>query len=64
MGLYPPGTAGASSEFPEALMSDLGPARPPFHVRDETKISAENGASALPHEFAQVPLMNVEKTNF
>ena len=34
MGFYPPGDSGVS-QLPEALVTDLGVARPPFHVRDE-----------------------------
>ena len=63
MGLYPPGTSGAE-KIPTKLQSgDLGPASPPFKVRDSWSINSELGEDALPNGFTAVPLMNVEANN-
>ena len=63
MGLYPPGASGAE-KMPASLRDgDLGPANPPFQVRDSESINAKLGQDALPNGFTAVPVMNVEASN-
>ena len=57
MGLYPPGEGGAE-ELPEGLVNDLGPANPPFNVRDSKKVAEELGPNPLPHGFTQIQVMS------
>ena len=53
MGLYPPGKGGAEL-LPDGLVYDLGPANPPFNVRDSKKVAEELGSYSLPHGFTQI----------
>ena len=64
MGMYPPGE-GDIREIPESLVADLGPANPPFNVRDTKAIAEELGYCPLPQGFAAIPVMNygVPNTN-
>ena len=63
MGLYPPGANRQATELPEPLRDDLGPARPPFNVRDTDEISARLGAFALPFGFTAAIVMSPEATH-
>ena len=38
--MYPPGIRGAE-KLPEGLTADLGPANPPFKIRDAKKVNEE-----------------------
>ena len=57
MGLYPPGKGGAEL-LPDGLVHDLGPANPPFNVRDSKKVAEELGSYPLPHGFTQIQVMS------
>ena len=60
--MYPPGEGGAG-ELPESLVADLGPANPPFNVRDSKKVNKELGSNPLPHGFTVIPVMTLNYAN-
>lgn len=59
MGLYPPSKeSGAAQLTPEEIRAlDSGRAMPPFRVRDAAVINKDLGVSALPNDFAGVPIL-------
>ena len=59
MGMYPPGTE-VAVKLPESLTVDLGPANPPFKIRDAYKVAEELGQYPLLHEFTSIPVMSYE----
>ena len=60
--MYPP-VEGVAGELPESLVTDLGPANPPFNVRDSKIVAEELGSYSLPHGFTAIPVMTYEKYN-
>ena len=60
--MYPPNQVEAV-ELPESLVDDLGPANPPFNVRDSNLVVNELGSSPLPHGFTAIPIMSYNMFN-
>ena len=60
--MYPPSEGGAEV-LPESLVADLGPANPPFNVRDSKKVAEELGSNPLPHGFTAIPVMSYNMFN-
>ena len=60
--MYPP-TEDSAEELPESLVADLGPANPPFNVRDSKMVAKELGSIPLPHGFTAIPVMSYEMFN-
>ena len=62
MGMYPPRES-VVELLPESLVADLGPANPPFNVRESKKVADELGSDPLPHGFTAIPVMSYDMFN-
>ena len=60
--MYPPQEGGAG-QLPKDLLTDLGPANPPFNIRDTKIVAEELGSDPLPHGFTAIPVMTFDRYN-